>query len=346
MEKLLTVVVPAYNAEKYLQKCLSSFIINSELSQSLEVLVVDDGSSDATAQIAEQFEDRYPQTFRVLSKENGGHGSVINTGAALAAGKYLKVVDADDWVITENLEKLLNFLGETDADAVVTAFHKVDESTGRTELFFPDCDCGKTYSLEDALQIFPRVYACFSFHGIFYKTEAYRRTGFLLSEKVFYEDNEFATVPFRAVETIRFFPESVYQYLIGSAGQSVSFRNQIKRQDDIRKVAVRILEDKNRFVPAGSPLERYYLMKLEIVVASYYSAVMVKNPDKKNGRALAARFREVIRNGDRQLYAVTDRKYKTLLLFNIIHFSPQIYQSLARKGLLRAVQGIWARPAQ
>lgn len=76
MEKLLTIVVPAYNVEKYIKNCLDSFIDLSVL-RSLEILIVDDGSTDSTASLAHTYEQKYPYSFKVLSKENGGHGSTI-----------------------------------------------------------------------------------------------------------------------------------------------------------------------------------------------------------------------------------------------------------------------------
>ncbi len=97
MEKLLTIVVPAYNVEKYIKNCLDSFIDLSVL-RSLEILIVDDGSTDSTASLAHTYEQKYPYSFKVLSKENGGHGSTINYAIPRATGKYFKVVDGDDWL--------------------------------------------------------------------------------------------------------------------------------------------------------------------------------------------------------------------------------------------------------
>lgn len=98
VEKLLTVVVPAYNMENYLDRCLSSFIIKDEIMKYLDIIVVNDGSTDNTLSIALKYEDKYPNVFRVISKENRGHGSAINTGISNAKGKFFKVVDADDSV--------------------------------------------------------------------------------------------------------------------------------------------------------------------------------------------------------------------------------------------------------
>lgn len=102
MEKVLTVVIPSFNVEKYLRQTLES-LRNEEILENVEVLIVDDGSTDDTAKIGREYEKRYPQTYRVISKTNGGHGSTINCGIEQSRGTFFKVVDGDDWVNTEAL---------------------------------------------------------------------------------------------------------------------------------------------------------------------------------------------------------------------------------------------------
>ena len=106
MEKVLTITIPSYNVEKYLNQTLDSFI-QEEILADIEVLIVDDGSKDRTPLIGKEYEEKYPGTFRVISKENGGHGSTINRGILEARGRYFKVVDGDDWVNTGDFVKLV-----------------------------------------------------------------------------------------------------------------------------------------------------------------------------------------------------------------------------------------------
>ena len=119
MEKLLTIVVPAYNVEKYIKNCLDSFIDLSVL-RSLEILIVDDGSTDSTASLAHTYEQKYPYSFKVLSKENGGHGSTINYAIPRATGKYFKVVDGDDWLDKSLLPQFVQLLKHTHSDVIST----------------------------------------------------------------------------------------------------------------------------------------------------------------------------------------------------------------------------------
>ena len=108
--KVLTVLVPTYNVEKYLRRCLDSLLL-PEVLEEIEVLVVNDGSKDGSADIARAYEKKYPQTVVFVDKENGGHGSTINVGIEKAQGTYFKVLDSDDWVnIGDFIEIDLNIL--------------------------------------------------------------------------------------------------------------------------------------------------------------------------------------------------------------------------------------------
>lgn len=82
--------------EKYLRRCLNSLIIDEEGMKQLEVLVINDGSKDSSSQIAHEYQNKYPDTYRVIDKENGNYGSCVNKGIVKATGKYFKILDADD----------------------------------------------------------------------------------------------------------------------------------------------------------------------------------------------------------------------------------------------------------
>ena len=131
-DKILTITIPSYNVEAYLEDCLESFV-NSEVMDDIEVLIVNDGSSDRTEEIARRYESKYPNTYRLINKENGGHGSTINTGAAEAKGKYFKVVDGDDWVDTRSFIHLVKVLKKIDADIVASNYTWINHTTKMPE---------------------------------------------------------------------------------------------------------------------------------------------------------------------------------------------------------------------
>ena len=113
MNKILTIIIPTYNMEKYLRRCLDSLIIDEEGMKQLEVLVINDDSKDSSSQIAHEYQDKYPDTYRVIDKENGNYGSCINRGLKETTGKYVKVLDADDWFDNKSLMLFLTKLVQT-----------------------------------------------------------------------------------------------------------------------------------------------------------------------------------------------------------------------------------------
>ena len=91
MKKVLSVIIPVYNMEKYIRQCLESLMIKEVLDK-IEILVVLDGSTDRSEEIAMEYAKAHPYSVRVISKPNGGHGSAINTGMDNAVGEYVKVL--------------------------------------------------------------------------------------------------------------------------------------------------------------------------------------------------------------------------------------------------------------
>ena len=122
MEKILTIVIPTYNMQDYLRRCLDSLIVPEEQMQLLEVLVVNDGSKDNSSAIAHEYQDKYPDTFRVIDKENGNYGSCVNRGLKEASGKYIKILDADDWFDKTILARYVEFLKTLNVDLVLTDY--------------------------------------------------------------------------------------------------------------------------------------------------------------------------------------------------------------------------------
>ncbi|MGO4997456.1 glycosyltransferase [Oribacterium sp. Sow4_G1_1] len=254
-DKLLTIVVPSYNASKYLDFNLQSFLCPSE-PEKLEVIIVDDGSTDDTARIADAYHEKYPDTVKVVHKENGGHGSGINAGLRAATGKYFKVVDADDWVDHEALEKLLDYIAsfdaanaDTDSDidaAQVQADVKArarDKAVSCPDVIYnnyywrltdeaksPDAYERKTEFTEpfsgveyrkvyDFESIADRCYV--KMHNMTIRTDILREHQIHIDESCYYVDMEYILYPVPYVETIAFLPEFLYQYQIGRQGQSM-----------------------------------------------------------------------------------------------------------------------------
>lgn len=244
-KKTLTISVAAYNAEKYINKCLNSFI-ETEVRDKLEVLVVDDGSSDNTGDIVKGYEERYPEIIRLISKENGGHGSTINRGILEATGKYFKIVDSDDWVEKEGLEDLVYNLEKVDADLVLNPYYEVSAKTDSKELknYYDesyDNTCGMIIGRPvDFYKICDKVY--FAMHEMTYRTDILKGMGAFIDEHCFYVDSEFILFPLKHVETVVLLENPVYDYLLGTDFQSMNSTMMIKRREQHLKVCKRLVD--------------------------------------------------------------------------------------------------------
>lgn len=337
--KQLTVAIPAYNAEAYLEKCLDSLVGNDTR---LEIIVVNDGSTDRTKAIANRYVETYPDQVHLINKENGGHGSGINCAVEQATGRYFKVIDADDWVMRDNLNLLLDALEKTEADAVLTGYRTINESSGKILTYPTDCRyTGQKISVSQLLKVYEEISSCCSFHGLLYRTQFYRSCGFRLSEGIFYEDHEYATLPFAHVETVLILPLLFYEYRIGNSGQSVAFGNQVKRIDHIEAVVRKILDYRDSCAPLRPDREEYIFRKLCVVVVSYFAVALVKDPDRKKGAEKAQRFRQWLENREPQLLERTSKKYKTMLWLHRFRFPANLYQGILDTNLYKRFRKIW-----
>ena len=226
MNKLLTIIIPSYNVDKYLNDILPTYI-SEKLDGKIEVIVVSDGSKDNTVKIATDFEQEYPNTFKVVDKENGGHGSTINAGIKIATGLYTKVVDGDDWVDTEKLEQLIDFIesNQGNYDVILNPHVRIYEGSDKTEIISTDkIKVNTEYKIDDVINDIERIY---QLHGINIKTEILRKIP-AITENCFYVDQQYVVYPLKYINNIIYLDLPVYQYRIGTSEQSMSMKNQQK----------------------------------------------------------------------------------------------------------------------
>jgi glycosyltransferase involved in cell wall biosynthesis len=148
--KLLTVAIPAYNAEKYLDRCIFSLLNNEKVIDRLEVIIVNDGSVDRTLAIANSYRKKFPGTIKVINKKNGGHGSTINAALSIATGKYFRVLDSDDWFNIIDFPKFINSLDKIDADVILTNYtRELVYSDKEERVKYDGLKYNKLYKLEN-----------------------------------------------------------------------------------------------------------------------------------------------------------------------------------------------------
>lgn len=328
-EKIVTFIVPAYNSETYLRKCLESFCHPAVMDE-IEVLLVDDGSTDRTSKIGNSYVQKYPKTFRLIYKENGGHGSALNTGIRDALGKYIKIVDSDDWVETKNLPAYVSILHTVSTDVVVTPYKTQDIGTGECRRW--DILGENLYgwgNIEKIVHNWNAVKDIFTLHGITYRTAFYRRWGHDLTEHVFYEDQEYATIPCCFAESLLISDLSLYIYRVGDEHQSISETNQLKRLGDLNTVYESMVgylsETQEQLSDAGYI---FFLKRLEVVILSYYKVLLFIMPDRKAGRIAAETFTKKLSQEMPELWKYMRKKYIAFRIMNFFGITPEGLQKL------------------
>ncbi len=231
--KDITFTVPCYNSEEYMERCIDSLLSADERA---EIIIVDDGSTDGTGEIADNYARNYPEIVKVVHQENGGHGAGVNAGLALATGTYFKVVDSDDWLDEEELQKLLRKTDQwkksgTTVDLIICNYiydHFYEGKTrrmGYKNVLKENTICG----WNDIRKFRPSQYLVM--HSLFFRTEVLRKSGVKLPKHTFYVDNIFANQPLPYVQSLCYLNLDMYHYFLGREDQSVNEKVLMKRID-------------------------------------------------------------------------------------------------------------------
>lgn len=224
MEKQISIIIPTYNMEAYIGKCLDSLLIPE--FDAVEVLVVNDGSRDRSSEIAHSYADRYPASIHVIDKPNGNYGSCINAALPLATGRYVKVLDADDTFDTDAFSRFVQILPKIDDDAVITSYLSVDENGDTIKKH--DYSGWKiqpnySYNVQHAINLFLNRYI--DMHRITYSMRIFKNINYHQTEGISYTDTEWAIIPLSACQRFRFINLYLYRYLQGREGQTMDPKN-------------------------------------------------------------------------------------------------------------------------
>ncbi len=306
--KYITFTVPCYNSEEYLAKCVESLLPGGE---DVEIILVNDGSTDGTAAIIDHYAAKYPNIVVPVHKENGGHGSGVNAGMERATGAYFKVIDSDDWADADAYAKLLaQVKSHVDNESETSpapdlyicnyVYNKVDEGSTQTisykNVFPTDTMC----TFEDSKPFMPSQYLIM--HSQFFKTSILRQSGLRLPDHTFYADNLFAYHPLPYVKNIFYMDIDFYQYYIGREGQSVTQENIIKRIDQYIKVAHMMIDsvDVSALKETSPKMAKYmnHFMSMVVIVVSMHLLM----DDTDESREKKNKFWADIKEKDHALY--------------------------------------------
>ncbi len=303
--KLLTIAIPSYNSEGYLANCIESLLPGGE---DVEILVVNDGSKDGTARIADEYAAKYPTIVRAIHKENGGHGSAVNTGIDEATGLYFKVVDSDDWVKKEAYLKILEVLreivgGEKVLDMLISNYVYEKEGEKRKKVMhhrhtLPK-DCIFTW---DDVKHFRKGHYILM-HSVIYRTKLLRDCGVRLPEHTFYVDNIYVFEPLMHVKNMYYLDENFYRYYIGREDQSVNEQVMISRIDQqirVNKLMVDFYTANKSVIAKKRRLHQYMKNYLEII--TMVSSVLLIRSDTEENLEKKKELWKYMKTKDRQYY--------------------------------------------
>ena len=318
--KILSIIIPSYNVSEYIDQCISSLLQDEEINEYLDIIAINDGSKDDTLEKIKKYEELYPGIVRAIDKENGGHGSGINKGVELAQGKYLKVLDSDDWVLREGLSALVKYLQglKEEPDILIRPFEFVYEGTGKREKV--DYDALKKYKLCNIDELVKNNYYA-TIHSVTFRSAIYKDNPVpALDTKVSYDDIEYLLYPMPYVNTVIYLPDVIYEYRYGTEGQSVSKQNYIRRRDQHKKIILSLIgyykENKERF---SESQEKYYLGRLYMMINDHIN-IYLSMDDVKESKAEFAQFVRECEGFD--LSGTENKKLKLFMKTNFACYGP------------------------
>lgn len=281
--KYITFAIPCYNSEAYMEKAINSIL---PAGDDVEILIVNDGSTDKTKKIGKHYAEKFPSIVKVINKENGGHGDAVNSGLSHASGKYFKVVDSDDWVDGDALTKLLEVIkgfvrDGSEVDMIVSNY--VYEKAGmehkkiihyrnvlpQNEIFRWD-DIG-SFHLDQYILM----------HSVMYRTEMLKLCQLKLPKHTFYVDNIYVYYPLPHVRLLYYLDVDFYRYFIGREDQSVNEKIMISRVDQQIYVTKSMISMYDLRLIGSRKLKKYMINYLAIMM-TVSSILCIRSKNAEN----------------------------------------------------------------
>ncbi|MCI6061076.1 MAG: glycosyltransferase [Dorea sp.] len=281
--KYISFAIPCYNSQEYMAHAIESILPGGE---DVEIIIVNDGSKDRTSEIAHEYMEKYPSIIKVVDKENGGHGDAVNAGLANAQGKYFKVVDSDDWVDTEALEKILQFLHRLEdeqesIDMLVSnyVYEKVGAAHKKVIHYRNVLPQEKIFRWDEIGRFHLDQYILM--HSVIYRTDMLKLSQISLPKHTFYVDNIYVYYPLPYVRKIYYLDVDFYRYYIGREDQSVNEKVMIKRLDQ-QIFVTRKMIDMYQMKDIQSKKLRQYMMNYLAIMMTVSSILCIRSKSKEN----------------------------------------------------------------
>lgn len=300
--KLLSFAVPCYNSQDYMGNCIESLLVGGD---DVEIIVVDDGSKDNTAAIADEYAAKYPGIVKAVHQENGGHGEAVNTGLLNATGLYFKVVDSDDWVDEESYMQILDTLKklaheDTILDMLISnyVYEKVGVTNKKVIEYRNALPRNRVFGWEEMGHFKLGNYLLM--HSVIYRTGLLKNCGLKLPKHTFYVDNLYVFEPLPYVKKLYYLDVDFYRYYIGREDQSVNEQIMIGRIDQqirVNKLMMDYIAGKSF---AHKNMKRYMISYLEIIT-TVSSILMIISGTEENLEKKAELW-QYLKQVDEKLY--------------------------------------------
>ena len=341
--KLLSIAVPCYNSQDYMEKCVTSLLAGGD---EVEILVVDDGSSDRTPEIADRLEREHPGIVRAIHQPNKGHGGAVNTGIENATGRYFKVVDSDDKVKASAYKIILDILrkfsereDDDTLDLLISNFvyDKEGASHHKVMQYRKVLPKDRIFSWDETGRFKKGQYILM--HSVIYRTQVLKDCGLKLPEHCFYVDNIYVFDPMPYVKNIYYADVNFYYYFIGRDDQSVNQEVMIRRLDQqarVNRIMIDYFSDSLRSgrIEKKSRLFKYMYNYLEIITT--ITSVMAICSGEKDKMDIMDEVWNYLRDKDAQLY----RKIRSGVFGIALHLPGKGGKAVV-KACYKVAQGIF-----
>ena len=281
--KYISFAIPCYNSEEYMEKAIESILKGGE---DVEIIIVNDGSTDGTYEIAKRYEKQYPTIVKAVDKDNGGHGDAVNMGLEHATGLYFKVVDSDDWVDESALMKILDTLHQMVekqklVDMLVSnyVYEKVGARHKKVIHYQNVMPQNRPFTWWEMGRF--RIGQYILMHSVMYRTELLKMCGLKLPKHTFYVDNIYVYYPLPHVKSLYYLNVNFYRYFIGRDGQSVNEKNMIKRIDQ-QLFVTKTMIDMHQLNKVGSKRLRSYMMSYLAIMMTVSSIIAIRSKNPEN----------------------------------------------------------------
>ena len=263
--------------EALLPRCLDSILVEGALER-IEAMVVNDGSKDGSLAVANGYKERFPDSVTVIDKPNGNYGSTINAALPVAKGKYVKILDSDDWFDSHSLVSFLDSLESTDTDMVITHFNTINDDNSKEVTKYnvygkEPYEYGRAYNLDDVLK--DGYIRFFLMHGLTYRTQMLRDMGYRQTEGISYTDTEWCCYPVFCAKDIKFLNIILYQYNLAREGQTMDPKVIAKSLGQMEKMTLQLISFYSEYDLASLSdtrlafIKQYYANRLRLLYKTY-----------------------------------------------------------------------------